>query len=51
VTVPFEFRRDRHCGIKRDPRSLDRRVGEQGLSDESEAKVKSQPSDGLERDR
>jgi hypothetical protein len=45
VTVPFEFRSDRHCGIKRDPGSLDRRAGEQGSSDEGEEKVKSQPSD------
>jgi hypothetical protein len=51
VTILFEFGSDRHCGIKRDPGSLDRRAGEQGSSDESEAKVKSQPSDCLERDR
>jgi hypothetical protein len=34
MTVPFEFRSDRHCGIKRDPGSLDQRAGEQGSSDE-----------------
>jgi hypothetical protein len=52
VTVPFEFRSDRHCGIKRDPGSLDHRVGEQGSSDESEEKVKSTPSDPIgERDQ
>jgi hypothetical protein len=45
MTILFKFRRDRHYGIKRDPGSLDQRVGEQGLSDESESKVKSQPSD------
>jgi hypothetical protein len=28
LTVPFEFRSDRHCRIERDPRSLDRRIGE-----------------------
>jgi hypothetical protein len=45
VTIPFEFGSDHHCGIKRDPGSLDQRVGEQGSSDEGEEKVKSQPSD------
>jgi hypothetical protein len=51
VTVLFEFRSDRHCGIKRDLGSLDWKAGEQGSSDESEEKVNSQPSDCLERDR
>jgi hypothetical protein len=51
VTVLFEFRSDRHCGIKRYSGSLDRRGGEQWSSDESEEKVKSQPSYCLERDR
>jgi hypothetical protein len=32
VTIPFEFRSDRHGGIKRDLGSLDRRAGEQGSS-------------------
>jgi hypothetical protein len=45
VTVPFEFRSDHHHGIKRDSRSLDRRAGEKGSSDEVEAKVKLQLSD------
>jgi hypothetical protein len=45
MTVPFEFKSDRHSRIKRDLGSLDRRAGEQGLSDEGKAKVKSQPSD------
>jgi hypothetical protein len=39
VTIPFKFGSDRHCGIKRDPGSLDQRVGEQGSFDEGEAKV------------
>jgi hypothetical protein len=43
MTIPFKFRSDRHCGIKRDLGSLDRRAGEQGSSDEIEAKVKSPP--------
>jgi hypothetical protein len=51
MIVPFEFGSDHHCGIKRDLGSLDWRVGEQGLSDESEEKVKSKPSDFLERDQ
>ena len=40
MTVLFEFGSDRHCGIKRDPGSLDQREGEQGSSDEGEGKVK-----------
>jgi hypothetical protein len=40
VTVPFEFRSDHYCRIERDPRSLDRRIGEQGSFDEKEARVK-----------
>jgi hypothetical protein len=51
MTIVFKFRSDRHFGIKRDLGSLDWKTGEQRLSDESEAKVKSQLSDWLERDR
>jgi hypothetical protein len=52
VTIPFEFRKDFHCGIKKDLGSLDWRVGEQGSFDEREVKVKSQPLDPIgERDR
>jgi hypothetical protein len=36
MTIPFEFGSDHLCGIKRDPRSLDQRVGEQGPFDEGE---------------
>jgi hypothetical protein len=36
VTVSFKFRSDHHCGIKRDPGSLDQRVGEQGSFVEGE---------------
>jgi hypothetical protein len=50
VKIPFEFRSDHHCEITRDLGSLDRRVGEQGSSDESEENYKSQPLDSLERD-
>jgi hypothetical protein len=45
MTIPFKFGSDHHCGIERDPRSLDQRRGEQGSFDESKEKVKSQPSD------
>jgi hypothetical protein len=45
MTIPFKFRSDRHCEIKRDPRLLDWRAGEQGLFDEGKARVNSQPSD------
>jgi hypothetical protein len=51
MTILFEFGSDLHCGIKRDPRSLDQRVGEKGSFDEREAKVKSQLSYCLGRDR
>jgi hypothetical protein len=51
VTVFFEFGSDRHCVIRRDLGSLDQRAGEKGSSNESEAKVNSQPLDCLERDR
>jgi len=44
MTIPFEFGSNDHSGIKRDLGSLDQRAGEQGLSDEGEAKVKSQLS-------
>jgi hypothetical protein len=44
MTVPFEFRSDHHSWIKTDLGSMDWRAGEQGSSDEGEAKVKSQPS-------
>jgi hypothetical protein len=40
LTVPFEFGSDLHCRIGRDPGSLDRRIGEQGSSDEKEARAK-----------
>jgi hypothetical protein len=50
MTILFEFRSDRHCRIKRDPRSFDWRAGKQGSSYESEEKVKSQQLDCLERD-
>jgi hypothetical protein len=33
VTVPFEFGSDRHCRIRRDLGSLDRRTGESGPPD------------------
>jgi hypothetical protein len=48
VTIPFEFGSDRHYGIKRDMRSLDRREGEKGPSNEGKAEVKSQPLDLIE---
>jgi hypothetical protein len=48
MTIPFEFRGDHHCGIKRDSRLLDKREGEHGSSNEGEEKVKSQPSDRIE---
>jgi hypothetical protein len=40
VTVPFEFRSDLHCRIRRDPGSLDRRTSEHGSFDVKEARVK-----------
>jgi hypothetical protein len=52
MTIPFEFGSDRHCRIQGDPRSLDRRTGEQGSSDEKEARLRSRPSDPIgERDQ
>jgi hypothetical protein len=45
MIVPFKFGSDRHYGIKRDLGLLDWRSGEQGISNEDEAKVNSQPSD------
>jgi hypothetical protein len=40
VTVPFEFGSDHHCRIRRDPGSLDQRIGEQGSFDEKKARAK-----------
>jgi hypothetical protein len=53
VTVPFEFKSDFHCRIKRDPSgSLDRRTSEQGSSDEKKARAKVVTSNPIgERDQ
>jgi hypothetical protein len=52
VTVPVEFRSDRHCRIRRDLGSLDRRTSEQGSSDEKEERLRSRPLDPIgERDQ
>jgi hypothetical protein len=40
MTIPFEFKRDRHYRIKRDLGSLDRRTSEQGSSDGKEERTK-----------
>jgi hypothetical protein len=51
VTVPFEFGSDRHCGIKRDPGSLDRRAGEQGSSMKVKQRLSHNRQISLERNR
>jgi len=52
MTIPFEFERNRHYKIRRDTRSLDRRIGEQGSSYKKEARLRSWPLDPIgERDQ
>jgi hypothetical protein len=40
MTIPFEFGSNHHYNIRNDLGSLDRRIGEQGSSDEKEARFK-----------